>query len=195
MGKIVLLMGKSASGKDFAMAKLLKENRFSLKPIIMHTTRPPRIGEVEGREYYFSTEEEMKNLEEKGKIIEQRKYDTIFGPWYYFTTNTHIDLENHNYLALNTLVGLDQYLRYYKKEEIVSILIDVEDGLRLTRALEREKRQQNPKYDELCRRFLADSSDFSKENIEKRQITSIIENNDSPDVLMDNLNKVLSLHL
>ena len=43
--------------------------------------------------------------------------------------------------------------------------IDIEDGIRLERALEREKRQDKPNYDELCRRFLADNQDFSDENL------------------------------
>ena len=46
----------------------------------------------------------------------------------------------------------------------------MEDGLRLSRALERERRQQNPKYAELCRRYLADEKDFSEENLSELSI-------------------------
>ena len=41
----------------------------------------------------------------------------------------------------------------------------VEDGERLSRALNREREQENPRYEEMCRRFIADQSDFSEENI------------------------------
>lgn len=137
----------------------------------------------------------MLAMEQSGKIIESRSYDTIYGPWHYFTADTHIDLENNNYIASNTLEGFDQYLKHYSEEEIISILIQTEDGLRLSRALEREQKEQNPKYEELCRRFLADCKDFSKDNIERRPITAIIQNNGTLEDAMEEVNRVLSLHL
>ena len=45
------------------------------------------------------------------------------------------------------------------------IYIEVDDGERLERAVKRERSQQEPKYAELCRRFLADEIDFKEENI------------------------------
>ena len=195
MGKIILFMGPSSSGKDTIKRRLIKENKFALKEMIMSTTRPMRTGEVEGRDYYFKTEEEMLELEEQGKIIEKRKYDTVYGPWYYFTTSSNIDLENYNYIGDNTLEGLDKFVKFYGIENIISLLIKVDDGIRLQRALDREKREENPKYQELCRRFLSDSLDFSEENINKRPITSIINNNSSLDNTMEEVEKVLKLNL
>ena len=195
MGKIVLFMGPSSSGKDTIKRRLIKENTFALQEMIMSTTRPMRTGEVEGREYYFKTVEEMLELEKEGKIIERRTYDTAYGPWHYFTTSSSIDLENYNYIGDNTLEGLDQFVKFYGIENIISILIKVDDGIRLQRALDREKREKTPKYQELCRRFLADSVDFSEENISKRPITSIIYNNSSLDNTMQEVEKVLKLNL
>ena len=96
-------MGPSNSGKDTIIRTLVKENKFALKEMIMSTTRPIRTGEVNGREYYFKTVEEILDLERQGKIIEKRMYNTIYGPWYYFTPTTNIDLENNNYIGSNTL--------------------------------------------------------------------------------------------
>ena len=45
------------------------------------------------------------------------------------------------------------------------IYIEVEDGRRLMRAIRREQKQKEPKYAELCRRFLADEEDFSEDKI------------------------------
>ena len=194
MGKIILFMGPSNSGKDTIIRTLVKENKFAFKEMIMSTTRPKRTHEVEGREYYFKTVEEMLDLEKQGKIIEKRKYDTVYGPWYYFTTSTTIDLGNNNYIGSNTLKGLDQFVKFYGMENIISLLIKVDDGIRLQRALDREKMEESPKYQELCRRFLADSIDFSEENINKRPITSIINNN-SLDNTMEEVEKVLKLYL
>ena len=195
MGKIVLFMGPSSSGKNIIKSRLIKDNKFALKEMIMSTTRPKRTGEVEGREYYFKTVEEMLELEKEGKIIERRTYDTAYGPWHYFTTSSSIDLDNYNYVGDNTLEGLDQFVKFYGIENIISILIKVDDGIRLQRALDREKREKDPKYQELCRRFLADSIDFSKKNISKRPITSIIYNNSSLDNTMQEVEKVLKLNL
>ena len=195
MGKIILFMGPSNSGKDTIIRTLVKENKFAFKEMIMSTTRPMRTGEIEGREYYFKTVEEMLDLEKQGKIIEKRKYDTVYGPWYYFTTSSSIDLDNYNYVGSNTLEGLDQFVKFYGMENIISLLVTIDDGIRLQRALDREKMEKNPKYQELCRRFLADSIDFSEENINKRPITSIINNNSSLDNTMEEVEKVLKLNL
>lgn len=116
-------MGPSSSGKNIIKSRLIKDNKFALKEMIMSTTRPKRTGEVEGREYYFKTVEEMLELEKEGKIIERRTYDTAYGPWHYFTTSSSIDLENYNYIGDNTLEGLDQFVKFYGIENIISILI------------------------------------------------------------------------
>lgn len=61
---------------------------------------------------------------------------------------------------------------------MIPIYIYVEDGLRLRRALEREERQKEPKYEEMCRRFLADEKDFSQENLKRCGIGHFYENID-----------------
>ena len=58
------------------------------------------------------------------------------------------------------------------------IYIEIDDGERLTRALNREKEQSTPKYEEMCRRFLADSKDYSEENLLKNEITVRYDNTD-----------------
>ena len=63
-----------------------------------------------------------------------------------------------------------------KKINVIPIYIEVDDGIRLERALKREKEQENPKYEELCRRFLADSQDFSEEKIEESGIEKRFQN-------------------
>ena len=57
------------------------------------------------------------------------------------------------------------------------IYIEVDDGIRLERALERERRQQAPDYEEMCRRFIADCHDFSEENIAECNINKRYSNN------------------
>ena len=58
------------------------------------------------------------------------------------------------------------------------MLIERDDGERLGRALIRERAQQHPKYEEMCRRFLADSQDFSEDRIKEAGITRRFCNDD-----------------
>ena len=60
---------------------------------------------------------------------------------------------------------------YYGADRVVPLYIEVEDGERLQRALDRERAQEKPRYAELCRRFLADSEDFAEERIREAGIT------------------------
>lgn len=179
MGKIFCIMGKSSSGKDTIYKNLLSQKDFPLLPIIPCTTRPKRKEETPGVEYYFYTEEELQNLQVQGKIIELRSYHTIHGVWNYFTPDDgRIDLKNNNYLMIGTL---DSYLKmkeYFGNDKLISIYLQVEDGIRLKRALDREQKQEYPKYAEMCRRYLADEQDFSQERLKKADIKIIFQNQD-----------------
>ncbi len=171
MGKIFYIMGKSSSGKDTIYAEILSKRELGLRPVVMYTTRPIRSKETEGVEYHFVTEERMEEMERAGKVIERRTYQTVFGPWYYFTADTEsIDLARWDYLALGTLESYGKVKNYYGEERVIPIYIEVEDGLRLERAIRREQKQAAPNYDEVCRRFLADQKDFSEENIQEAGI-------------------------
>ena len=171
MGKIFCVMGKSATGKDTIYQKLLQKNALQLKRIIPYTTRPIREGEEDGREYHFCHEADVERLENSGKIVELRAYDTVYGIWKYFTVNDgNIQLENENYLLIGTLESYVKIRDYFGAENTVPIYIEVEDGERLLRAISREREQDVPKYEEMCRRFLADAKDFSEENLKKASI-------------------------
>ena len=165
MGKIYYIMGKSASGKD-SIFKELKKRMPQLREIVLYTTRPIRENETEGVEYHFVNEEFLRGMQEKKRVIELRSYDTKCGIWKYFTADDgQIDLEEFHYLAIGTLESYAAMTAYFGVENVVPIYVEVEDGLRLLRAVERERLQTNPKYAELCRRFVADSEDFSEKNL------------------------------
>lgn len=177
MGKIFCLMGKSSCGKDTIYKQILSENSLSLKTLIPYTTRPPRNEERNGVEYYFLTEEEQQKLERQGKIIELRAYHTLHGIWKYFTVDDHqIDLEKYHYLIIGTLESYLKLQEYFGKDFLVPIYVAIDDGERLQRALNRERIQSKPKYLEICRRFLADDIDFSKENLKQAGITNTFFN-------------------
>lgn len=165
MSKIFYLMGKSASGKD-TIFKKIKEKMPELRTIVIYTTRPIREGETDGVEYHFVDEEKLAEFEAAGKVIELRAYDTVHGVWKYFTVDDGQFEGEDNYIAIGTLESYEKLLAYMGADSLVPVYIEVEDGLRLSRALERERQQKEPKYEELCRRFLADAADFSVDKLE-----------------------------
>ena len=171
MGKIFYLMGKSASGKDHIYEYLKQQETLELRPLVLYTTRPIRQGEQDGREYFFTDEKKLEDFRREGRIIEERVYHTVQGPWYYFTADDgQISLEKNNYLSIGTLESYEKMKEYYGEERMCPLYVEVDDGIRLERALKRERKQQHPQYAEMCRRFLADCEDFSEEKIERAGI-------------------------
>ena len=191
MGKIFYVMGKSASGKDTIYKRLL-EMQPHLKQVVLYTTSPIRQGEKDGKEYYFTSEDRLKQLREEGKIIEERTYQSILGPWTYFTVDDgQIDVNSDDsYLMIGTLESYEKTRNYYGAGIMVPIYIEVEDGKRLLRALEREDKQKEPKYAELCRRYLADEEDFKEDNLARCGIERRFLNDDLEMCLRDILDVV-----
>ena len=179
MGRIFYLMGKSSTGKDSFYKELVNDHTLGLKNIVMYTTRPIRANERNGEEYFFVNDEKLARLEAAGKVIERRSYDTIHGVWHYFTVcDEQIDLANHDYVIIGTLESYVATKKYFGEGVLVPLYIEVEDGVRLQRALDRERSQEKPKFKEMCRRFLADSEDFSEEHIVEAGIEKRFENDD-----------------
>lgn len=171
MGKIYYMMGKSASGKD-TLYKEIRERCPELRTVTLYTTRPIRSGEKDGVEYYFVSKDTLDTYDKEGKVIELRTYHTIHGDWHYATLDDgQVELDRNDYIILGTLESFCKMREYYGDDSIVPVYIEVEDGERLRRALFRELSQEEPKYAEMCRRFLADSEDFSEENLKKAGIT------------------------
>ena len=176
MNKLFVLMGKSATGKDTIYKEILKQKEINLQTITPYTTRPIREGEQEGVEYHFVSVEQYEKMKQDKIVIEARDYDTIHGIWSYFTAEDSQFQGDGNYLMINTLEGYEKIVAYFGKEKVVPLYVEVEDGLRLSRALERERQQMQPKYAELCRRFLADSEDFSEVKLADLGIIKRYEN-------------------
>ncbi len=179
MGKIFYIMGKSACGKDKIYSRLAADEELHLRKMILYTTRPIRAGEEYGKQYYFTDEKTLKDFRRSGRLIEARAYHTVHGIWTYFTADDgQVQLEEADYLGIGTLESFQKMKKYYGESSVVPIYIEVENGERLSRALKREKKQETPKYAEMCRRFLADEDDFSEENVLKAGIWKRFENID-----------------
>jgi len=171
MGKLIYLMGKSCSGKDTIYRELLNSEGLKLKKVVLYTTRPIRVKEQDGVQYHFVDDAKFEELKKAGLIIEERSYNTFHGIWRYFTVDDKsIDLDNHNYLIIGTLESYIKTAEYFGRNKVLPIYLEIDDGIRMQRALNRELKQEHPKYEEMCRRFLADSEDFSEENLNKAGI-------------------------
>lgn len=197
MGRIFIVMGKTSSGKDTVYKQVMDRLGATLgeaapKTVVIYTTRPMRPGETNGVEYFFVTEEQLQSLREQGKVMEERCFHTVHGPWYYFTVNDgQIDLEKSSYLMINTLAGFEMIRNYYsgtaqgkndgpesQEDLVIPIYIEADPKDRLLRYINRESLQKNPNYKEVCRRFLADEEDFSEEKLERLGIMKRYFNHD-----------------
>lgn len=185
MGKIVYIMGKSSTGKDTIFKELLRKNEFSLKTIVPYTTRPIREGEKNGHEYFFTNEAGFQKLKKDGKVIEDRCYETVHGPWRYFTADDGQIKEEENFITIGTIESYLKICEYYGEDRVIPVLVDLDDGVRLQRALNREKKQDVPKYEEMCRRYLADAKDFSEDKINQAGIKKRFYNNELNECLQE----------
>lgn len=68
-GRLFLVTAPSGAGKSTLVNALLAKEP-DIKLSISHTTRQPRPGEVNGREYHFVTEEEFLTMEKRGDFLE-----------------------------------------------------------------------------------------------------------------------------
>mgnify|MGYP000440076015 FL=1 len=179
MGRIYYLLGKSATGKDTLYKEILKR-RPKLRTVTMYTTRPIREGETDGEEYFFTGREELERQLASGKVIESRTYQTIAGPWTYYTVDDgQFDVaDDESCLMIGTLESYEKMCAYFEAGKMVPVYIEVPDGIRLLRAVKREENQKRPNYREVCRRYLADEKDFSEENLERLGITKRYQNTD-----------------
>ena len=150
MSKIFFVLGKSCSGKDTIFQSLKENKQLNLKTVVGYTTRPMRVNEKDGVEYFFVDQNKLEELKKAKKVIECRDYNTVYGIWSYFTVDDgQIDLNNGDYLYIGTLESYEQMIDFYGEDVVVPLYIQVETGERLARAVNRERNQSEPKYKEL----------------------------------------------
>ncbi len=86
-GNLIVISGFSGVGKGTVVKRLVSDYGYSLS--VSATTRPPRSGEVDGREYYFKTVEEFRNLIDYNGFIEWAQYVEN----YYGTPRAYVERE------------------------------------------------------------------------------------------------------
>ena len=85
-GELFIISAPSGSGKS-TLIKLLLEQVENLEYSISYTTREPRKGEVNGKDYFFVSEKEFEKMIENNEFIE---YARVFDKFYYGTSKKQV---------------------------------------------------------------------------------------------------------
>ncbi len=177
---ITIIIGKSGSGKDTLLKKMVAEGK---TPIVSYTTRPMRVGEVDGVDYHFVSHDEFQYLIESNQLTEYRTYTTAVGgkrdTWFY--GSPRLDL-GKDYVGVLTPEGAIPFIKAYGKS-VEIIYMQVSDEIRRARAIKRGSFDET----EWQRRLAADEKDFSEEVISNLKKTLkkpivIINNNEDKEV-------------
>lgn len=155
--KIIALFGKAGAGKDTILNELFNTygSTLPINKIISCTTRPPRDYEVNGKDYFFHTDEEFLIKVANGTMLEATK----FREWFYGTSLDTLDKNKINIGVFNPegICNLLETARTSKNIDVIAIEIYASDKMRIIRQLNRE---EEPDCAEICRRFQTDEKDF-----------------------------------
>lgn len=141
----IILCGKAASGKDH-LRKILEGRGF--KYGVSYTTRPPRKGEIDGKDYFFLEENEFQTLIEQGFFYEH----VTFNGWFYGTSKEQWFTTDDVFIMTPT--GISKLHAADRKSSFI-IYIDIPTDIRRERLMER-----NDNADSIERRLEADDRDF-----------------------------------
>lgn len=144
MHKRIILVGRAASGKDYIRKKL--EDR-GFKYAVSYTTRPPRAGEVDGKDYIFISEEVAQKMIQNDEFYEYVE----FNGWLYGTSREQFETDD---VFIMTPTGLSHVDEVSRKQSFV-IFIDIAEDVRRQRMLARDM-----PGDSVERRLEADRLDF-----------------------------------
>lgn len=149
---ILIIIGKTASGKDTIVNELVSQ--YGYKRIITYTTRPIRDGEQPDVSYHFVDKSQFKRLVMQDFFAEWKTYQTVLGEWHYGTSIK--DLENADDKTVIVLTP-DGYREIIQKlqEKPRTIYIYANNATIQERLLNRGDNK-----DEAKRRLEHDNTDF-----------------------------------
>jgi guanylate kinase len=148
-GKLIIISGPSGAGKSSVISRLVEMSQLPLSLSTSATTRPPRPGEMDGREYWFLTREEFDFKRERGEFLECKE---VFGrgTWYgTFRKTVTAGLESGKWVILEIDV---QGALSVQREYPLAITIFVHPGSMAE--LERRLRARGTETEEAIQRRL-----------------------------------------
>lgn len=184
MKKIIVLLGASATGKD-TVVKHISE-KYSIPIAVSYTTRPMRSNETQGVEYYFISDDEMHEKFKNGEVIEHTSYYIQSEDVSYTYANVTSEFEKGDYiLTILNPHGLYQFNESLYKDNLVSIMLNCDDRVRLVRSLNRD---ENVNVNEVLDRFRRDELDF----VERRPKTDYETDTNKPlKEVFDDIDKII----
>lgn len=147
---MIVLSGASASGKT-EVAKMLAA-KYNIVKVITTTTRPMRINEINGKDYFFVTVEEFHKMEKEGRFVETTQYN---GNFYGSTKDQIADSK----CIVVDLAGLKKYIEL-GDNRVITFFLESKEETRHKRMLSRGDDPEIAK-----KRIDHDRIAFSKENI------------------------------
>lgn len=100
---MVVVVGKTASGKTNIVEKLVSE--YGFRKVTTYTSRPMRKGEKQDIDYHFISEEYFKYRIEHNFFAEWKSYNTVEGTWYYGTALKDLEEADDNSVIILTPDG------------------------------------------------------------------------------------------
>ena len=147
---MIVLAGASASGKTEVAKELAK--KYGITKVITTTTRNMRVGEVDGRDYFFVTKERFEQMVCDGKFVEY----TVFNENLYGSTKDQIA---SNKCVVIDPAGLRAYIAL-DDPSIVTFYLDSTEETRYKRMLLRGDKEEDAK-----KRIAHDRHAFKPDNI------------------------------
>lgn len=184
MKKIIVLLGASATGKDTIAKHICK--KYNIPIAVSYTTRPMRSNETQGVEYYFVSDDEIHEKFKNGEVIEHTSYYIQSEDVSYTYANVTSEFEKGDYiLTILNPHGLYQFKQSLYKDNLVSIMLNCDDRVRLIRSLDRD---ENVNVYEVLDRFRRDELDF----IERRPKTDYeIDTNKPLENVFNDIDKII----
>lgn len=164
----IVLIGASGSGKS-TIEHELSERGF--RKIVSYTTRQPREGEKNGRDYWFVSNDTFKDMLAEGLFAEYEEYSQ--GRFYGTLKSDYVEGNN---VAVLTPNGIRQVKRNLPNSDIYSVLVNADLGTRMLRYINRigvNKFTYDDK-NELCSRADRDFGMFLGMN---KEVNLVVDNN------------------
>ncbi len=184
-GKIIIISGPSGVGKKTIIDKFINDERFNLKYSVSATTRKPRDGEINGRDYYFLSEEEFNENIKNNNFLEWaefagNKYGTLI-------SEVKKSLENNNIILEIEVQGATAIMQSNIIDDLLTFFIvppSIEE-------LEKRLRKRNTETNEKINLRIKKAS----EEMKLSNKYSYVIVNDDVDVAVNEFKKILEKEL
>ena len=171
---IICLLGASGSGKSTLEEEISK--KFGYKKIVSHTTRKPRIGEINGVDYHFIDNERFEDMIRQGLFAE---YDEYSQKRVYGTLKT--DYESGDKVVVLTPNGLRQLKKNCPNEGIFTVLVKANLGTRIKRYIDRCNVNKFD-FDDANEIFARINRDFGMFLGLEKEVDMVVDNSEGSDI-------------